>query len=70
MRVRRRKKAVLLDVKFKRGKCEKNQKNQGGAKNGHKGHGRQSISEEEADEIIEIPAPECCPECSSGIMRF
>lgn len=47
--------------------CEENRKNQGGAKNGHKGHGRQSISKEEADEIIEIPTPECCPECGEKL---
>lgn len=47
--------------------CEENQRNQGGARNGHKGYGRQSISKEEADEIIEIPAPECCPECGEKL---
>lgn len=47
--------------------CEENQKNQGGAKKGHKGYGRESISKEDADEIIEIESPEFCPECGEKL---
>lgn len=49
--------------------CEEKRENQGGAKKGHKGHGRESISKETADEIIEIAAPEYCPDCGEKLNR-
>lgn len=35
----------------------------GGAKPGHVGHGRQTISADQADRVERISAPERCPEC-------
>ena len=43
--------------------AEEKEKRQGGAKPGHTGHGRKSVSWEEADEVIDVPAPERCPIC-------
>jgi len=39
--------------------------NNGGAKKGHKGYGRKSFIENEADKIIELPIGEKCPHCNS-----
>jgi hypothetical protein len=35
----------------------------GGAKSGHVGHGRHTISPEQADRVARVPAPERCPAC-------
>lgn len=49
---------------FKENTPEENRYNKGGAKIGHKGCGRKSISEDAADEIIERPVDEdTCPDC-------
>jgi len=42
-------------------------RNRGGAKPGHKGHGRTSISEEEADKVEKIPIGNVCPDCGSSL---
>ena len=42
-------------------------RNRGGAKPGHKGHGRTSISEEEADKVEKIPIGNVCPDCGSPL---
>ena len=42
---------------------EENQKKKGGAKPGHKGYGRKTVKEEQADEIEEIPVECTCPDC-------
>jgi transposase len=39
------------------------EKKRGGAKAGHTGHGRESFSEEDADEIKRIKTFELCPDC-------
>jgi transposase len=43
------------------------EKNRGGAKTGHKGHGRQSFSEQDADEVRRIKTFECCPDCGDKL---
>jgi transposase len=48
---------------FKKNTLEENQKKRGGAKKGHKGNGRRSIEEEEADIVEELPILEDCPHC-------
>jgi transposase len=48
---------------FKGNSLEENQKKKGGANKGHKGHGRSSIDEKEADITYEIEAPSECPHC-------
>lgn len=49
-------------------KCssDKERKN-GGAKKGHKGSGRKSFTEEEADKIEHLPAPEKCEDCGTRL---
>ncbi|MDP3015815.1 MAG: IS66 family transposase, partial [Deltaproteobacteria bacterium] len=46
---------------------QKNRNHQGGARPGHKGHGRKAHSEETADEIIPIDVGEICPDCGGGL---
>jgi transposase len=41
------------------------QRNRGGAKVGHKGHGRASICQEDADEVETIGLGNTCPDCGS-----
>jgi len=48
---------------FKKNTLEENQKKRGGAKKGHKGNGRRSIEEEEADVVEELPFLADCPQC-------
>lgn len=43
------------------------QRNRGGGKVGHKGHGRASISEEDADKVEKIPVGNICPDCGSPL---
>lgn len=39
----------------------------GGARRGHVGHGRRSISIEKADQVIWIPGAESCPDCGGAL---
>ena len=41
-------------------------KNRGGAKAGHKGNGRRSLSSEAADRVEEIRLESSCPACNSS----
>ena len=41
------------------------QHNQGGGKTGHKGHGRASICQEDADKVEKIHIDNICPDCGS-----
>jgi len=43
------------------------QRNRGGAKVGHKGHGRASICEEDADKVETIGLGNICPDCGSAL---
>ncbi|MFH1782825.1 MAG: IS66 family transposase [Candidatus Omnitrophota bacterium] len=53
---------------FKENSPEENKNNKGGAKIGHKGCGRKSIPEDEADEIIDrFVEEELCPDCGSSL---
>jgi len=44
---------------------KKQQRNRGGGKPGHKGHGRASICEEDADEVKNIHIGNTCPDCGN-----
>jgi transposase len=46
-----------------------NRNHQGGARPGHKGHGRKAHSQETADEIIPIDPGEICPDCG-GLLKL
>jgi len=39
----------------------------GGARPGHRGHGRRSISAEEADQVVLISGAETCPDCGGAL---
>ncbi len=39
------------------------QKRQGGAQPGHEGNGARKMTRDEADSVVDHPAPETCPEC-------
>ena len=52
---------------FKANTPDSKEKNRGGAKVGHKGHGRQSFSEQQADVVKRVKTFECCPECGNKL---
>jgi transposase len=43
------------------------QKKRGGAKEGHKGHGRNGLKKDQADSVEKIAAPACCPDCGTKL---
>jgi len=45
----------------------KQQRNRGGGKVGHKGHGRSSISEQDAEKVEKIRIGNTCPDCGSTL---
>ena len=49
-----------------------NQKKRGGGKPGHVGHGRKSVGAQQADHVVEIPAPvgDACPHCQGPLIAF
>ena len=48
-------------IPIKENSTEESRKRIGGLKIGHSGHGRKRVSEAEADEVIDLPAPIVCP---------
>jgi len=46
---------------------QENRNHKGGARPGHKGHGRKAHSQETADEIIPIDVGEVCPDCGGRL---
>ena len=46
---------------------QENRNRKGGARSGHKGHGRSAHSQETADEIIPIDVGEICPDCGGRL---
>ncbi|MBU4446256.1 IS66 family transposase [bacterium] len=50
---------------YKNKSLEENQQKKGGAKPGHKGNGRKPLTFETADEVIELEAPQVCPDCGA-----
>jgi len=43
------------------------QARKGGAKAGHTGHGRGRVDAAAADRVVEVPAPDHCPQCGGGL---
>lgn len=41
----------------------------GGARPGHKGHGRQGCTPEQADRVIALPGVENCPDCGGSLQK-
>ena len=54
---------------FKANTDQENRNHKGGARPGHKGHGRRAHSQETADEIIPIDPGEVCPDCG-GLLKL
>jgi transposase len=52
---------------FKANASEKKKNHKGGARPGHKGHGRKAHSEETADEVIPVDVGEICPDCGGSL---
>jgi len=48
---------------------KENRSHKGGARPGHKGHGRKAHSQETADEILPIDVGEICPDCG-GVLKL
>jgi hypothetical protein len=55
-------------VPLKASSAEANQSRKGGGKPGHKGHGRQTYSEEQAERSIPIHLPCTCPDCGTTLV--
>ena len=55
-------------VPLKANSLEENQARKGGAKPGHRGHGRKSLNDEQAERIIPIHLPNVCPDCGTTLM--
>ncbi len=54
---------------FKANTDQENRNHKGGARPGHKGHGRKAHCQETADEIIPIDPGEICPDCG-GVLKL
>ena len=54
-------------VPFKPSALPERQARTGGGRPGHAGHGRKSVPEAEADQVVDVPAPEHCPECGERL---
>jgi transposase len=54
---------------FKANNDQENRNHKGGARPGHKGHGRKAHSQETADEIIPLDPGEICPDCG-GVLKL
>jgi transposase len=39
----------------------------GGGKRGHKGNGRKPVPEDQADRVVDVVGPECCPNCGGAL---
>jgi len=54
-------------VPVKSNTSTKHQRNRGGGKPGHKGHGRSSICEQEADNVEKVGVGNVCPDCGGDL---
>ena len=50
---------------FKANSSEEEQKKRGGAKRGHPGHGRNAITTDDAEEIVDVDVSGVCPHCGT-----
>lgn len=39
----------------------------GGARRGHKGNGRKAVPEDQADRVVDVNGPNCCPDCGGAL---
>jgi len=54
-------------VPVKPNSSTKHRRNRGGGKPGHKGHGRSSVCEEDADKVQRLTIGNICPDCGSDL---
>ena len=54
-------------IPVKPNRQKEHQRNRGGGKVGHQGHGRGSICEEDADKVEKTPIGDICPDCGSTL---
>ena len=54
-------------IPVKPNRQKEHQRNRGGGKAGHQGHGRGSICEEDADKVEKISIGNICPDCGSAL---
>ncbi len=54
-------------IPVKPNRQKEHQRNRGGGKVGHQGHGRPSICEKDADKVEKIPIGNICPDCGSTL---
>jgi hypothetical protein len=54
-------------IPLKVNSLEENQAKKGGAKPGHKGHGRKSVTEENAGRVVHVELPQTCPDCGATL---
>jgi len=54
-------------VPVKANSSTEHQRNRGGGKPGHKGHGRSSICEQDADEVERVVIDNVCPDCGNAL---
>jgi len=55
-------------VPLKANSLEENQSRKGGAKAGHRGHGRKALTDQQAERVIPIHLPAACPDCGTTLM--
>jgi transposase len=56
-------------VPVKANSLEENQARKGGAKCGHRGHGRQPLRPEQAQRTLTVRLPACCPDCGTRLQH-
>jgi len=56
-------------VPVKANSMEENQKRKGGAKPGHRGHGRRPLSPPQAQRTLAAHLPACCPDCGTRLQH-
>jgi len=54
-------------IPLKANSLEKNQLLKGGARHGHKGHGRKPPQPNEADQMVRVELPKTCPDCGATL---
>jgi hypothetical protein len=56
-------------VPVKANSLEENQARKGGAKCGHRGHGRQALPPQQTQHTLSAHLPACCPDCGSALLH-
>lgn len=54
-------------IPVKANSLEENVLRKGGAKAGHKGHGRRSLTAQEAGRVVRVELPRTCPDCGTAL---